>query len=296
LTRPAATISVDVDPVDLHLIGYGHRGLPPDASVYTTALPRLIEAFARARVAATLFVVGRDAAAHAGVLRAAAAAGHEIASHSHTHPLAFARLPAAAMREELRASREALEQACGERVIGYRAPNFDLDRRAMRVLVECGYEYDASGYPTPMLLPARLLLAFKSGRPGKLMGLTVWPFTWRRSPYRQPVDGGSLVEFPVAVTPGARMPVYHTARYYLSAAAFERHLDGFARRGESLSYPLHAVDALGLREDRVDMRLAAHPGMQRPLADKLELIEKSLEAITRRFDVATFRARLGSVT
>lgn len=295
MSRPAVTISVDVDPVDLHLIGYGHRGLPPDPLVYRAALPRLLEVFARLGVPATLFVVGRDAPGHADVLRSAAAQGHEIASHSQSHPFAFARLETPAMAAELADSRAALEAVCGRPVVGYRSPNFDMDERALVALAAGGYRYDASGYPTPLLLPARLLLALKSGRPDALLKLRAWPFTMRRAPHRLRVGGRELVEFPVSVSPGLRMPVYHTARYYTSAAAFEKTLDAIARRGEPLSYPLHAVDALGLEEDRVDRRLAAHPGMQRPLAAKLELLAESLAAILRRFEPATFEARLAGV-
>src|SRR5262245_5126485 len=70
VTRPLATVSVDVDPVDLHLLGYGVGGLPPDPLAYDTALPRLVELFARTGIHATFFVVGRDAAAYAAALRA----------------------------------------------------------------------------------------------------------------------------------------------------------------------------------------------------------------------------------
>src|SRR4029079_19633928 len=65
VTRPVALVSVDVDPVDLHLVGYGYRSLPPDPLVYTTALPRLLDCFGRCGVRATFFVVARDAPAHA---------------------------------------------------------------------------------------------------------------------------------------------------------------------------------------------------------------------------------------
>src|SRR5262249_26960584 len=83
MTEPrVATVSVDVDPVDLHLIGYGYSGLPPDPLVSRRALPRLLEIFGRCGVRATLFVVGRDAPEQRAALAAAAASGHEIASHS----------------------------------------------------------------------------------------------------------------------------------------------------------------------------------------------------------------------
>ena len=295
MSRPAATINVDVDPVDLHLVGYGHTGLPPDPSVYHAAVPRLIELFARLGLRATFFMVGRDAATHASTLRAIADAGHELASHSFSHPFAFARLPTHAMRAELEDSRAALEAAGGRPVIGFRSPNFDVDRGALRAIAESGYAYDASAYPTPLLGPARVVLAVKSGRLDALRRLRTWPVTFRREPFRFHDGGRSLVEFPLAVSGGMRVPVYHTARYFLSRDAFERHLDGIARRGGTLSYPLHAVDALGLEEDRVDRRLERHPGMGLALARKLALLEESLAAIARRFDCTTFEARVAAI-
>ncbi len=292
--RPFATVSVDVDPVDLHLVGYGYRGLPADPGVYEVALPRLAELFERCGVRGTFFVVGRDAGRHAGALRALAGAGHEVASHSFTHPLAFASLGDAGMRGELERSRDALATATGRAPAGYRSPNFDMDRNALRVLAACGYRYDASAYPTPLLLPARLLLALKSRDPRSVLRLRPWPFSLERRPSALRFDGRTLHEFPASVTPGLRLPVYHTLRYSLADARFESALDGFARRGEPLSYILHAVDVLGLAEDRVDPRLAKHPGMDRPLAEKRDLLERSLKAIVQRFVPATFEARLGA--
>lgn len=324
--RPLATVSVDVDPVDLHLVGYGYRGLPADPLVYQTALPRLLEIFSRTGVRATFFLVARDAADHRDAIAALAHAGHEVASHSLTHPIAFASLPAERMREELEGSRHALEAAVGAAVIGYRSPNFDMSQRALLALLDAGYRYDASAYPTPFLIPARLLLAIKSRDPAAVFKLKAWPFTWRREPHawrsnddeRTPVIARSmrangdpagpaapgqrtirageraraLHEFPVSVTPGLRAPFYHTARYFMDEPRFERTLEGFMHRGEALSYPLHAVDALGLAEDHVDSRLARHPGMNRTLVAKLDLLERSLASIAARFECVPFRDRL----
>jgi peptidoglycan/xylan/chitin deacetylase (PgdA/CDA1 family) len=292
VTRPVATLSIDVDPVDLHLIGYGWPDLPPDPLVYTAALPRLAEAFARHRMRATFFCVGRDAATHAPDLRALAAAGHEIASHTWSHPIRFAGLPQDWQHAELSHSRRALSDASGFDVVGFRAPNFDMDSRVVPRLAAAGYRYDASAYPTPMLVPARLLLALKSRDPLGVLRMKPWPFTWRRTPYTWRAHGAEVREFPLAVTPGLRWPVYHTMRWLTGERRFETGLAGFARRGEPLSYALHGVDALGLAEDRVDPRLARHPGMHRPLAEKLAVLDRTLAAIASLFDVRTYAEQL----
>ena len=293
MTRPIATISIDVDPVDLHLIGYGFPGLPPDPLAYTAGLPRLAAAFARHHLRATFFCVGRDAAAHADELRALAAAGHEIASHTWSHPIGFAGLPPAQQAAELADSRRALSEASGFDVVGFRAPNFDMNAGVVPRLAAAGYRYDASAFPSLLLLPARAVLALKSADTARVLAMRPWPFTWRRMPYTWRANGAEIREFPVAMTPLLRMPVYHTMRWLASEQSFESAIDGFARRGEPLSYVLHAVDALGQQEDRVDPRLGRHPGMDRSLAVKLALLDRTLAAIASRFDVRTYAEQLG---
>src|SRR6185369_14385733 len=145
-----------------------------------------------------------------------------------------------------------------------------------------GYRYDASIFPSWLLVPARALLALKARDPVPVLAMRAWPMTLDRRPRVRQTAGGRIVVFPVSVTAGLRFPNYHTARYLIDATRFLRQLDGVVARGEPLFYPLHAVDALGLREDRVDTRLAPHPGMERSLADKLAMLDASLTAIAER--------------
>lgn len=278
--------------MDLHLLGYGHRDLPPDPLVYQKALPRLLGIFERVGVRATFFVVGRDAAENAGLMRTIVDGGHEVASHSQTHPMSFGRLSEDEMRRELVESRTALEAAGGGSVIGFRAPNFDVDTRAVRILREAGYRYDASGYPTPLLFPVRTLLALKSKDPAGVFTLRAWPFTFEREPFAWRVGEHAVHEFPTSVTKWLRTPVYHTMRYYIGDGQFLSKLDALAAEGHTLSYPLHAVDALGFTEDRVNPLLAGHPGMKWGLRRKLDVLEASLEQIASRFESLSFRDQL----
>jgi peptidoglycan-N-acetylglucosamine deacetylase len=291
MIRPLATVNVDVDPVDLHLLGYGVPGLAPDPLVYDVALPRLLDRCARAGVRATFFCVGRDAVTHAAALGRIVAVGHEVASHSLTHPLALTRLPAVALRSEIAESKRLLERAIDCEVAGFRAPNFDVDDRVLGEVAAAGYRYDASGYPTPLLAVERVVLALKGGDPVNVLRMRLVPHSLERAPHRHGAPGG-LAEFPASVTPLARWPVYHTLRLLDGPGPTHRRIEGFARRGEPLSYALHAVDVLGLAEDGVDPRFASHPGMRLPLADKLSALDQVLGLITGRFEVTTFQDRL----
>ena len=109
--QPYAVISCDLDTVDRHLQGYGFEGLPPCDRIYRTAVPRLLELFEALEVPGVLFTIARDAESERGLLRAAVAAGHEVASHSLTHPQPFRTLSDAALREEIRTSRARLTEA-----------------------------------------------------------------------------------------------------------------------------------------------------------------------------------------
>ena len=96
-----AVFSCDLDTVDRHLQGYGFEGLPPCDVIYRKAVPRLLDLLGELRVPGVLFVIARDAERERGLLRDAVAKGHEVASHSLTHPQPFRTLNDAALHDEI---------------------------------------------------------------------------------------------------------------------------------------------------------------------------------------------------
>jgi len=280
--RPIAALSVDLDSVRTHLDGYRIHADGPDRLV-DVAVDRLLGLFRDRSVRATFFVVARDVAPSPQWLGSIRAEGHEIASHSVDHPMGFSRLPGERLRRELAESRLMVEERAGAPVLGFRCPNWDVSARVLALARRAGYRYDASLLPTPLLIPARLLLAAKSGSPSSLVQQPLWPTSLRRLPHVVSTRAGSIAEVPVSVTPWARWPIYHTLRYRTSDDRFASLLDGFVRRREPLSYPLHAIDVAGVEEDALDPRLARHPGAELPLAAKIDLMGRTLDLITERF-------------
>jgi polysaccharide deacetylase family protein (PEP-CTERM system associated) len=99
-----------------------------------------------AGVRATFFVLGWVARRHPRLVRALAAAGHEVASHGYWHQLVTTQTPEQ-FRADVRAAKDVLEDLLGEAVTAYRAPSFSIapDRDwAFEVLVEEGYTTDSS--------------------------------------------------------------------------------------------------------------------------------------------------------
>lgn len=140
----------------------------------------VIDLFGQAGVCATFFTLGWVAERHPALIRRIADAGHEVASHGWDHQRVHT-MDARTFREDLARARQALENAAGQRVTGYRAPSFSIDARtpwAHRVLAEEGYAYSSSVAP-----------------------LGHDHYGWREAPRYafKPVAGADLIEIPVTV-------------------------------------------------------------------------------------------------
>lgn len=152
---------------------------------------RLLDLMSATSAHGTFFTLGWVAVRFPALVRAIVERGHEIASHGFAHQ----RIPTiseADFREDVRSAKEALEQASGCAVRGYRAPSFSLTDDvpwATDVLVETGHAYDSSRFPIR-----------RSGY-GAAHGL--------RSPYVISTKSGPLQEYPPAVWSalGMRVPV-----------------------------------------------------------------------------------------
>jgi polysaccharide deacetylase family protein (PEP-CTERM system associated) len=109
----------------------------------------LLDRLAERDIKATFFIVGELACAQPDLVREIHRGGHEVASHGWDHRRILAMTPGE-FREDLRRSKDTLEQIIGEPVLGYRAPTFSLVRQtgwAIDVLAEEGIQYDSSIYP-----------------------------------------------------------------------------------------------------------------------------------------------------
>ena len=144
---------------------------------------------------ATFFVVSEVAQRHPEKIVAAAEDGHEIASHTHTHPL-LTDCTAAQRRDELARSRSVLESVTDASVTGFRAPAFDFDDDHFRLLAETGYEYDSS------VAPCRSIPGWYGGE---------WSVQEPTPASMLRADAPeSVTELPIAVMPGLGLPLTGT--------------------------------------------------------------------------------------
>jgi polysaccharide deacetylase family protein (PEP-CTERM system associated) len=190
----------------------------------TRSVGQLLELLDGAGARGTFFTLGWVADHEPAVVRQIAAAGHEIASHGYWHRRLTTQT-AAEFREDLRASKKALEDACGTVVTGFRAPSFSLvpgREWAFDILVEEGFRYDSSIFP---------IRRRGYGYPGA-----------RRVPHVIRRASGVLAEFPLATAKVFGYPVPAAGGGYLRQFPFGVIRRAFAdstRRGDPATFYVH---------------------------------------------------------
>lgn len=304
MARRLASISVDLD--SLHHYCRIH-GLPEslvDARarglVYTTALPRLRALFDEVGVVGTLFAIGEDVEADArarSALRAAHEAGVEVASHSYSHDYALTRLPAERLGEDLRRADAVLEAATGVRPVGFRAPGYTLNAALYAAEVERGYLYGSSAFPAAPYYTAKAAVMGAlalAGRPSRAVLDSPRVLLAPRSPYRpepsQPYarGTGAVLELPMTVTPGPRLPLIGTFVTTLPSAAVRAAY--LACRGEPFfNLELHAVDVLDVHDGIAPELVRRQRDLRVPAARKLERLEALFTWLKADYEVVTLR-------
>lgn len=156
---------------------------------------RVLGVLRRSGVRATLFVLGKFAERFPAIVREIHAEGHEVACHGFGH-LEIPRQSHKEFLSDVRRAKDLLEQIIGEKVRGYRAPDFSIVRNTLwtfDALAEAGFEYDSSivpvrlaryGIPEWPVLPVRVRL----GAGATILEAPLATFRWLGKNW--PVGGG----------------------------------------------------------------------------------------------------------
>lgn len=300
MTKPIASISLDLDNKWAYLRTHGVSGWDEYPSYLDVVLPRVLDWCDSRGVRLTCFVVGQDARRdREGLLSSVAAAGHEIGNHSYSHYPWMHTLSYAEAAAEIQHAEEEIERATGKQPVGFRGPGYSLSAEMLEILAERGYRYDASTLPTPVGPLARWYFrrlatqdAADVARRRELFG-SFREFLRPIRPYVWSTACGPLVEIPVTTCPLVRTPIHMTYLWYLQrvsptlASSYIR----FALRvcqtfkvGPSIL--LHPLDFLGA-EDEPDLRF--FPGMSLSFGEKQRLLDVVWSKLVSYFQVVTMR-------
>jgi polysaccharide deacetylase family protein (PEP-CTERM system associated) len=242
-----------------------HGGSHPLESRVERTVDVLLALLREHAARATFFVLGEVAARLPGMLRRIALDNHEIACHGDRHDNVWSQSPGE-FGADLRRAKSRIEEAVGERVIGYRAPNFSIRRAQQRwayqILVEEGFSYDSSVFP---------ILHDRYGQPDA-----------PRFPYQVWSDHrGELMEFPIGTVRvmGVNLPIGGGGYFRLLPLAFTtlglHHLN--TRQQRPAMFYLHPWE-LDAEQPRLPMawhhRARHYGGIEKNLAKLSQLLSR----------------------
>lgn len=296
--KPLASLSLDLDNKWSYLKIHGDEGWDEFPSYLDTVVPRFLSFLAELNQTITVFVVGQDAALPKNhrALRAIAAAGHEIGNHSFYHESWLHLHTDDAIEQELAQAEAAIEQATGQRPIGFRGPGFSLSESVLQILARRGYQYDASTFPTflgPLarayyFMTAKDLTPEEKEKRKMLFGGFSDGFQPLK-PYHWLATERPLIEIPVTTMPIFKVPIHFS--YVLYLACFSSAIALLYFRTALLlckltqtqpSLLLHPLDFL----DETDApELAFFPAMKLPSYKKQIVLSKALESMARQFKI-----------
>ena len=241
---------------------------PALESRVAAVIERLLDILDSAGARATFFVLGWVADRHRGLVKEIDARGHEVACHGYGHRMIH-RLRPDELLEDVSRAKDALEDATGRAVLGYRAPTFSVTRDtlwSLDVLCEAGFRYDSSIYP---------IVHDRYGIPDA-----------PRFPHRRRTpSGGEITEFPMSTVEllGWRVPVagggyFRLAPYAVTRAAIRR-LN--RREGRPAIVYLHPWEM-----DPVQPRLPVSPLARLRHSVSIENTEDKLRRMLADFDFA----------
>ena len=284
-------VSVDLDGIECY---YRIFGLPAPQPlrdpVASDALPRFRELFEGRHIPATFFVVGEMAEGGplGGQLPALVAAGHEVANHSYSHPYDLFRLDAATIAAEVERAHRVITAAAGVAPRGFRAPGYGLSPALLDAVTAAGYSYDSSVLPSPIYYAAKAAVMGAMRLVGRRSRsaladprLALAP----RQPYRPDaaapwrVGQASLVELPIAVSRGLRVPVIGMP-LTTAPGALRRLLVRQACQEPAIVLELHGLDLCDADVDGVAPELCARqPDLRVPLGHKRAALGRTLDEI-----------------
>ena len=286
-----AAVNVDVDSLYLYYRIHGLDEATASNAVWARGVPRFAELFDEVGVAATFFVVASDFERWSEareVCAALVAAGHEIASHSHTHPYDLTRLSTEQIRDELVRSKDVLEEVSGTAVTGFRAPGYTITDDVLDELVSAGYAYDSSLFPSPPYYLAKAaVMGVMRLRGRESQSILDRPsIMWQRT---TPHQRRGLAEFPVTVLPWTRAPFIGTSLLMMGHRGYTI-ARPMLRRLRFVNLEFHGIDMCDLEEDGIDPVLLEQPDLHHPLSTKRDLFRQVLLDLRDGWGVRTLQA------
>ena len=285
-----ASISIDLDEVPRYAAIHGLATPPgPGAhAVYDRCLPRLSAWLRGESIRATFFVVGEDLERedNRDAIGTLHRAGHEIGNHSYHHHFDLIRRTAEDIGEEIERGAQIIEDVCGNRPTGFRAPGYTVSDVLFSALELSGVDYDSSVFPCAGYYAAKAAALATLRACGRQSASTLdTPSVLRapREPYRvgRPYwrRGNGLMELPIGVTP-LQLPYIGTSLVLGGEWIAEQLTKQMVGR-QLINLELHGFDAADATEDGLGWLVPHRADLKRRAADKLGSLHAAIRTIRK---------------
>ncbi|MGB0588851.1 MAG: polysaccharide deacetylase family protein [Myxococcota bacterium] len=286
-----AAVNVDIDSLALYYRIHGLDASRATDVVWTRGVPRFMALFDELGIRATFFCVAADIETNPDAreqAKALVAEGHELASHSWSHPYDLTRKTTSVIAHEVRRSREILSEVRGQPVVGFRAPGYTMNEQVFSELEAAGYTYDSSIFPCPPYYLAKAAVLASMALRGKHSEsiLDKPSVMWAKT---QPHQRGALQEFPVTVLPWLRAPFIGTSLLMMGDRGYSL-IRPWLKRAPFVNLEFHGIDMCDMDADGIDPALLKQPDLRVPLRTKEALFRRVLGDLRDDWGVETLEA------
>tara|TARA_Y100000589_G_scaffold304646_1_gene317962 strand:- start:1098 stop:2099 length:1002 start_codon:yes stop_codon:yes gene_type:complete len=241
----------------------------------------------------SIYVIGRDLENPevADRVRDWASAGHEIGNHSWSHHMNLGALPAEKIRDEVLRAHELISSVTGEEPSGFIAPAWSTSQSLLSILIENGYHYDTSLFPSLTIYPivARIALNHlkKPSRFFRVLSRRDWSFSltrpnqpfWSSASYKPTrLDKSGIMVLPLPCRSLFEFPFWHTLNFIFGTGSTEKKLKKHlgAKGFYYLTHPADFCDTSDFSDLNDETCLER---VNVPIKEKMVLLERVFELL-----------------
>jgi len=267
-------------------------------AIYDNALPRFLDMFDQYNVKATFFIVGKDATNtnNRNRIREILGCGHEIANHTFNHLQYFKNLRKDEKKKEIEKADKILSDITGEKISGFRAPGWRLDKTTIDILEENDYHYDSSVFSSKIFSVICLInWLLNRGRLKGTIGSSIVLSGSPKVPYRPDnnkiwkMGKAKILEMPPTILPIIQLPFLGTLLYMFGKNIFNFSFFYFRLFNQPLLYVLHGIELVDYYTALNDKRLLMKPGLGKTIDEKLELYHLMLSKFSKHCQFITMK-------
>ena len=248
------SITIDVD--SLKAIFKGKDLNKPEGYTYLEyeiGMQNFLDIFDEFGIKATFFVVGEDLnhLPNRSIVQQAYNRGHEIANHTMNHTQGFRFLAEREKQKELEMCEAVIEASIGTKPVGFRSPGWNIGDNDISLMIQRGYQYDSSVFPTYLMPLLKFLHFVTMNSRAKIDRTTMGQMDYMFAsplPYQTDLNqlrkkgNSGFFEMPVSVTPITRIPFFATFHLATGLNMFKTSYKFIKAANRPIIYLFHLFD------------------------------------------------------